>query len=145
MAIVSHVPHLLAASLVLTAAGDPLALALGAGSFHDGTRVAASPPELMAAICGGNADAVDDALAEVVEHLRQAAIALDSKDPISKLRPWFAPASAVRAAWPPAPSEPAELPAQPEVLLRLGRAGGWITDVSADRRSVVAVRPHERG
>jgi prephenate dehydrogenase len=144
VAIVSHVPHLLAAALVRTAADDPLALSLGAGSFHDGTRVAASSPDLMAAMCGGNADAVDDALTAVVEQLRQAAIALDNKDPISELRPWFAPATAARSAWPPAPSEPAEIPAQVEVLLRLGRAGGWITEVSADRRSVTAVRPHER-
>jgi prephenate dehydrogenase len=144
VAIVSHVPHLLAAALMRTATADPLALSLGAGSFHDGTRVAASPPDLMAAICGGNADAVDDALTTVVEHLRQAAIALDTKDPIGELRPWFAPASAARNSWPPAPSDPVDIPAQTEVLLRLGRAGGWITDVATDRRSVTAVRPHEK-
>jgi prephenate dehydrogenase len=145
VAIVSHVPHLLAAALVRTASNDPLALSLGAGSFHDGTRVAASSPDLMAAMCGGNADAVDDALTKVIEQLRQAAIALDNKDPIGELRTWFAPAAAARSTWPPAPSEPADIPAQAEVLLRLGRAGGWITEVATDRRTVTAVRPHERG
>ena len=29
------------------------------------------------------------------------------------------------------------------MLLRLGRAGGWITDVATDRRTVTAVRPHD--
>ena len=41
-------------------------MALAAGSFTDGTRVAASPPHLVRAMCEGNRDAlltaVDDAL-----------------------------------------------------------------------------------
>jgi prephenate dehydrogenase len=64
---VSHLPHVLAAVLAAVGAdGGPLAMALGAGSFTDGTRVAASSPELVRAMCEGNRDAllgaVDDAL-----------------------------------------------------------------------------------
>lgn len=64
---VSHLPHLLAAVLAsVGAGGGPLALALAAGSFRDGTRVAGSPPELVRGMCEGNRrpllDAVDDAL-----------------------------------------------------------------------------------
>ncbi|MGH3718723.1 MAG: prephenate dehydrogenase [Pseudonocardiaceae bacterium] len=64
---VSHLPHVLAAVLASVGAdGGPLAMALGAGSFTDGTRVAASQPELIRAMCEGNRDAlleaVDDAL-----------------------------------------------------------------------------------
>ncbi|MGH3900366.1 MAG: prephenate dehydrogenase [Pseudonocardiaceae bacterium] len=64
---VSHLPHVLAAVLASVGAdGGPLAMALGAGSFTDGTRVAASQPELVRAMCEGNRDAllaaVDDAL-----------------------------------------------------------------------------------
>jgi prephenate dehydrogenase len=64
---VSHLPHLLAAVLASVGAdGGPLAMALGAGSYTGGTRVAASPPELVRAMCEGNRDAllaaVDDAL-----------------------------------------------------------------------------------
>ncbi len=64
---VSHLPHLLAAVLAsVGAGGGGLAMALGAGSFTDGTRVAASRPELVRAICEGNhsalLEAVDDAL-----------------------------------------------------------------------------------
>ncbi len=67
---VSHLPHLLAAVLASVGAdGGPLALALGAGSFTDGTRVAASRPELVRAMCEGNRaaliEALDDALARL--------------------------------------------------------------------------------
>ena len=64
---VSHLPHVLAAVLASVGAdGGPLAMALGAGSFTDGTRVAGSAPDLVRAMCEGNRaallDAVDDAL-----------------------------------------------------------------------------------
>ncbi|PZS40014.1 MAG: prephenate dehydrogenase [Pseudonocardiales bacterium] len=64
---VSHLPHLLAAVLASVGADDgALTMALAAGSFTDGTRVAASRPELVRVMCEGNRDAllaaVDDAL-----------------------------------------------------------------------------------
>ena len=77
---ISHLPHLLAAVLAAVAAGDPrargvlgtgpnlgeLPMALAAGSFADGTRVAGTRPELVLAMCEGNRSAllaaVDDAL-----------------------------------------------------------------------------------
>jgi prephenate dehydrogenase len=141
VAAISHVPHLLAAALTVCAAADPLALTLGAGSFRDGTRVAASPPGLTAAMCGGNAEAVRAALDGVLSSLGTARRALDEEDPIGALHPWLEPAAEARSEWPPTPSEPAQLPAQWDVLLRLGRAGGWITSVSTDLRTVTAVRP----
>jgi prephenate dehydrogenase len=64
---VSHLPHLLASVLAsVGVSGGSLAMALAAGSFTDGTRVAGSRPELVRAMCEGNRDArlaaVDDAL-----------------------------------------------------------------------------------
>ncbi|GAA2988860.1 prephenate dehydrogenase [Actinokineospora diospyrosa] len=64
---ISHLPHVMAAVLAACGAdGGPLAMALAAGSFSDGTRVAGSRPELVLAMCEGNRpallDAVDDAL-----------------------------------------------------------------------------------
>ena len=71
---VSHLPHLLAAVLAAVGADgsnkstdeSTLALALAAGSFADGTRVAGTRPELVLAMCEGNRPAllaaVDDAL-----------------------------------------------------------------------------------
>ncbi len=141
VAAVSHVPHLLAAALAAVAANDPLALTLGAGSFRDGTRVAASPPALTAAMCGGNAPAVAESLDQVRQLLDAARAALDAPDPIGALAPWLVPPAEARAGWPPQPSAPATLPATVEVLLRLGRAGGWVTEIAADRRTVTAARP----
>ncbi len=44
-AAISHLPHLLAETLAVTASEVPLAFALAAGSFRDGTRVAATAPD----------------------------------------------------------------------------------------------------
>jgi prephenate dehydrogenase len=141
VAAVSHVPHLLASALVSGAADDPLAGTLAAGSFRDGTRVAATRPDLVAAMCGGNAAAVGAALDVVLDRLRQARAAVDADEPIAALRDWLAPASAARAAWPHRPGTAVELPARADDLLRLGRAGGWVIAVAANRRTVTAVRP----
>ncbi len=141
VAAASHVPHLLAAALTDLVAGDPLAAGLAAGSFRDGTRVAGTRPELIAAMCGGNAPAVGPALDRVRRTLDELRAALDAPDPVAALRPLVAPASTARAAWPPVAGEPAELPARRDVLLRLGRVGGWITGVDERRRTVVAFRP----
>jgi prephenate dehydrogenase len=138
---VSHVPHLVAAAIAAQAATDPLAAALGAGSFRDGTRVAASNPALVAAMCGGNAGPVRAALDAVLADLAAARAALDAPDPITALQPWLATGCAARSAWPPRPGESAVLPAQADVLLRLGGVGGWVTSVSPDGRTVNAVRP----
>jgi prephenate dehydrogenase len=141
VAAVSHVPHLLAAALMRAVADNPLALALGAGSFHDATRVAASAPNLTAAMCGANHAAVAAALDAFFDQLDLGEAALKQPDPIAALRPWFAPGATARQAWPPAPSAPLSVPAHPAVLLRLGRAGGWITDIADDNTTVTAVRP----
>lgn len=141
VAAVSHLPHLVAAAVAGNAAADPLALTLAAGSFRDGTRVAASRPELVAAMCGGNATAVGAALDVLLAELAAARAALRSADPIAGLVPWLTVGGTARAAWPPRAGETTELPADPDVLRRLGRVGGWLTGVSTDLRTVTAVRP----
>ncbi|MBT8226870.1 MAG: prephenate dehydrogenase/arogenate dehydrogenase family protein [Dactylosporangium sp.] len=145
VAVVSHVPHLVATAIAASAGLDPLALSLAAGSFRDGTRVAATRPDLVAAMCGGNSDAVRHALDEVCGCLAKARAALDGPDPVTELVPWLARGQRVRARWqlPASDQSPpaVTLPGTPEALLALGRAGGWVTRVAADRRSVTAVRP----
>ncbi len=64
---ISHLPHIFAAILAtIGAQGGPLAMSLAAGSYTDGTRVAASSPALVRAMTEGNRDAllpiVDEAL-----------------------------------------------------------------------------------
>ncbi|GAA0811490.1 prephenate dehydrogenase/arogenate dehydrogenase family protein [Spirilliplanes yamanashiensis] len=141
VATVSHVPHLLATALAAAAAGEPLAATLGAGSFRDGTRVAATRPELVAAMCGGNAGAVGPALDEVIRSLTEARARLAEADPVTALQPWLHDGNAARLAWPPRAGEQRDLPARADVLRRLGRAGGWVTAVSADHRTITAVLP----
>jgi prephenate dehydrogenase len=70
---VSHLPHVLAGVLASVGAdGGPLALALGAGSFTDGTRVAGSRPEHVRAMCEGNRAALIDALDDALGRLGAA-------------------------------------------------------------------------
>jgi len=140
VAAVSHVPHLVAAALA-TAVGDPLAATLAAGSFRDGTRVAASAPDLIATMCGGNAGRVMEALDAVVGQLDEARAALDGRDPIAAVRRWVTPAHAARTTWPRGWGAPGQIPATPGDLLALGDEGGWIIAVSSDGRTVTAARP----
>lgn len=70
---ISHLPHVLAEALALAgAAGGDLALGLAAGSFRDGTRVAATAPALVDAMCEANATALLGALDETLAVLTAA-------------------------------------------------------------------------
>ena len=81
----SHLPHLLAEALAATAGEVPLAFALAAGSFRDGTRVAGTAPDLVRAMCEANADqllpTLDHAL-ELLHHTRQS---LAEKNSVAEL------------------------------------------------------------
>lgn len=69
VAVVSHVPHIMASSLVRLAcrhADDQQALMrLAAGGFKDSTRIAAGSPELWCGIAFDNAEALSAGLAEI--------------------------------------------------------------------------------
>nr|WP_307810634.1 prephenate dehydrogenase [Tomitella cavernea] len=82
---ISHLPHVLAEALAVAGAGDQLALSLAAGSFRDGTRVAATDPLLVRAMCEGNADALVAALDETLALLTTARDALAAGDGIADL------------------------------------------------------------
>jgi prephenate dehydrogenase len=71
-AAISHLPHLLAEALAATAAGVPLAFAVAAGSFRDGTRVAATAPDLVRAMCEANAEQLLPALDKSIDLLKRA-------------------------------------------------------------------------
>ncbi|WP_031354939.1 prephenate dehydrogenase [Mycobacterium avium] len=71
-AAISHLPHLLAEALAVVAGDVPLAFALAAGSFRDGTRVAATAPDLVRAMCEGNSDQLVPTADHVIELLRRA-------------------------------------------------------------------------
>ena len=83
---VSHLPHLLALTLAQAgAAGGSLALSLAAGSFADGTRVAATRPELIRAMCETNRDALIDAVDDALGILGVARGSLASTGSLQKL------------------------------------------------------------
>jgi prephenate dehydrogenase len=84
-ATISHLPHLLAEALATTAGEVPLAYALAAGSFRDGTRVAGTAPDLVRAMCEANADQLLPVLEQTIDLLDHAREALKSQKPLSDL------------------------------------------------------------
>jgi prephenate dehydrogenase len=90
VAVVSHLPYLLAASLVHTEGAahrhDPAVGALAASGFRDTTRLAASQIDMMLDILLTNQDAVAQALEQFEESL--AAIQRLLRDP-EALREWM--------------------------------------------------------
>lgn len=84
-AAISHLPHLLAEALAVTAGEVPLAFALAAGSFRDGTRVAGTAPDLVRAMCEGNAGRLLPALDRVIELLCRARQSLAGDNSVAEL------------------------------------------------------------
>ncbi len=84
-AAISHLPHLLAEALAATAADVPLAFPLAAGSFRDGTRVAATAPELVRAMCEANSAQLLPALDQVLRLLSDARDQLAHHRSVSEL------------------------------------------------------------
>lgn len=88
VALVSHVPHVLANELLGVVASAPvrdLALGLSAGSFRDGTRVGLTDPRRTEAMVTENGAWVAPVLRLVARDLERLADALDSNAPTH----WF--------------------------------------------------------
>ena len=113
VAAISHVPHLLAAALAAAAAeAGPLALALAAGSFASGTRVAGSDPAFVTAMVEGNAVPTAAALSRVQTQLA---------------RPWPDLVAAGHAvATRTTGRRTVRVPLDRAALLALGRSGGAV-------------------
>lgn len=103
VAVVSHVPHIMASSLVQLAsrhADDQQALMrLAAGGFKDSTRIAAGSPELWCGIAFDNKEALSDGLDEIREIIGSFAEALAAGDR-EALTALLAEAAAARRALP---------------------------------------------
>ncbi|ORW26247.1 prephenate dehydrogenase [Mycobacterium palustre] len=84
-AAISHLPHLLAEALAVAAGEVPLAFALAAGSFRDGTRVAGTAPDLVRAMCEGNCTQLLPAVDRVIELLSRARDSLASHNSLAEL------------------------------------------------------------
>ncbi|MGV0743121.1 prephenate dehydrogenase [Mycolicibacterium sp. XJ870] len=84
-AAISHLPHLFAETLAEIAGDVPLAFALAAGSFRDGTRVAATAPGLVRAMCEANAEQLLPALERSIELLTKARDTLATSGSVAEL------------------------------------------------------------
>jgi prephenate dehydrogenase len=132
IAIVSHVPHIAAASLVALAGhhagkdGDLLRFA--AGGFKDTTRVAAGNPDLWTGILLDNADIVADALREFTQILSSAEDMLRSKNReglYETLKAAAAARKALPAKWIPESSQLIE------VRIPMGNRPGIVAEITA--------------
>jgi len=85
VALISHLPHLLAAVLVETVASeDPAAFDFCGPGFRDTTRVAGGPPAMWAEILRTNSTAVRAATEALIEKLRGIATLLDRDRPMTE-------------------------------------------------------------
>ncbi|HEX2567712.1 MAG TPA: prephenate dehydrogenase/arogenate dehydrogenase family protein [Burkholderiales bacterium] len=99
LAVVSHLPHLLAYALVHEVASRENSEALfsfAAGGFRDFTRIASSHPEMWRDICMANRDRLRAELARFSKKLDQVNRLLDEPEALEKL---FAEARAARDKW----------------------------------------------
>ncbi|OBJ70770.1 prephenate dehydrogenase [Mycobacterium sp. 1274756.6] len=85
VAAISHLPHLAAEALAVTATDVPLAFALAAGSFRDGTRVAGTAPDLVRAMCEANAEQLLPALDELLDRLTAVRTTLADHGSVAEL------------------------------------------------------------
>ena len=81
IALVSHLPHLLAATLVnLVCAQNANSLNFCGNGFRDTTRVASGPPEMWNEIFSNNRDALKKSVEAMIEKLRDVLKLLDMDD-----------------------------------------------------------------
>mgnify|MGYP001454230172 CR=1 FL=1 len=134
---VSHLPHLLAAVLATVgAAGGPVAAALAAGSFTDGTRVAGTRPALVRAMTEGNRTALLPVLDEALGALGAARGSLASTGGLASTVDAGHEASRRMAELRHAPTTGVRVrlsaPDAHEALLAIGNRGGYVTALDGD-------------
>lgn len=79
-AVISHVPHLAAVSLVNLTGGDAASLMLAAGGFRDTTRIASSNPVLWQDILMSNRQHISAKLRDLIDNLTMLERALVSEN-----------------------------------------------------------------
>ena len=101
-AVISHLPHAMAAALLHTAEDSQResgkVFRLAAGSFRDLTRISDSLPGLWRDICITNADSLSETIRRFVESLEQFRAALDARDEEAIVR-FFEQAHEIRQAY----------------------------------------------
>jgi prephenate dehydrogenase len=142
MAAVSHLPHVLANTLVGQGLPGSERLGAVAPSLRDATRVAGSNPAIWAEIFATNHEAVTEAIGGAIESLERARDVIGSADP-DRIASWQREASEWRSALSEietmagathrltilVPNRPGVLA---QIALALGEAGVNIADMSLD-------------
>jgi len=128
-AAISHLPHLLAEALAATAGEIPLAFALAAGSFRDGTRVAATAPDLVRAMCEANADQLTVMLDRALELLTEARASLTEAGSVAEL---VENGHAGRIRY--------ESFSRPQIMTTVIGAEGWRDELAAQGRAGGVIR-----
>ncbi len=124
VAMISHLPQVLAAALVNEAADRTNALDLAAGSFRDLTRVAASDPDLWVDLLGNNAVEVRAAIDDLLGRLDRVSTALEDGDS-DEIRRFLGRGQSLRRSLaPPVVAVRVALADEPGELARVGRAFG---------------------
>ena len=125
VALISHMPHVVAAALNLTLAeldDSNEALALAAGGFRDTTRIASSHPEMWSSICSGNRAELAKVLSATKEVLNSFQQLLENGEE-DKLRHSFEKAKLIRDS---IPNRPGLLPRVFEIIVTLPDCPGEI-------------------
>jgi prephenate dehydrogenase len=101
-AIISHLPHVISASLLHQAAEEQAksgkVFQLAAGSFRDMTRVSSSPPRLWADICMSSKKAITSNIKRFEELLAEVRRQIESGDD-SAIEDFFQEARQLRETW----------------------------------------------
>ncbi|MBR4831509.1 MAG: prephenate dehydrogenase/arogenate dehydrogenase family protein [Butyrivibrio sp.] len=83
-AAISHVPHVIAASLVNLVkdndSEDQLMKTIAAGGFKDITRISSSSPVMWQQICTTNAENISDLLGKYIDSLYEIKLAIDERE-----------------------------------------------------------------
>ncbi|MBO0681122.1 prephenate dehydrogenase [Mycolicibacterium sp. S2-37] len=128
-AAISHLPHLLAEALSVTAGEIPLAYALAAGSFRDGTRVAGTSPDLVRAMCEANSADLLPVLDRAIELLGSARTTLADRASVAEL---VETGHAARMRY--------ESFSRPEILATVIGAENWREELAAAGRAGGVIR-----
>lgn len=128
-AAISHLPHLLAEALAATAADVPLGFALAAGSFRDGTRVAATAPDLVRAMCEANSGPLQTVLDHAIDLLQRARGTLTDSGSVADL---VEAGHAARMSW--------DGFSRPDIVTVAVGADGWRDELAALGRAGGVIR-----
>ena len=122
VAVISHLPQVLASALVREAAGSTDALELAAGSFRDLTRVAASDPAAWSELLVANGDRVGATLRRFAERLTAWAAAVESGSDVDVTEALSGAREIRESLGPPVLPVRVALADRPGELARVGRA-----------------------